>query len=709
MLTWQFLDWVRSMRLKLRTIFATVTVLSTLGVGCILSMLAMQSTIKGLQDFSRQITLEKGNAGIRSIELLLSESEDILQTMADYIERRHQAPEILDLIPRFWLDYQHNFKNKGAMVYIEAGTGKGVACDINNNTKIIRQLDDQSFEIVDSNTGVSQPIPDFRSLPFFRSGMATRKPGWTQFYAFNNKLNGQNFRGITKFIPVKDPLNKDRFIGMLGLDINMEWVSEYLKNTLAKSPVRSIAFVLERRRNGMFNLIADTEHSLNESGLDLDGDGYVDPDELGDEIMSATKMVIPKELTNDNESQVYHDTISTKQGTFYATFLCPFPGQPPHWILCFLASEEELIAPAKRRLLVHLGITGGTIIVSLFLTTWIGFSIAKPIENLSRTARNLGQLKLAREPMTKSLIHEVDELGNAIRSMHTGISSFLRYVPQDLLRRYMSSGQTATIDSELTEVTILFADVKDFTSLSEQIEPMILVRQLNEFLETISVCILEHNGTVDKYIGDAVMAFWNAPIRVPGHAREACSCVLEFSPRMAALQNKWLSEGLIPMKIRVGLHSGEAIVGNLGSSVRLNYTIIGDAVNLASRLEGLNKAYGTSNLISESTRAFAGFEFLTRPVDIVAVKGKNTSVQVHELMDWANKATEQQKELARQTSHAWNLYQQHNFIEAEAAYSTILKHFPMDGLASTMAERCKELIASPPATPWSGVYRSRNK
>ena len=107
------------MRLKLRTIFATVTVLSTLGVGCILSMLAMQNTIKGLQEYSRQITLEKGNAGIRSIELLLSESEDILQTMADYIERRHQAPEILDLIPRFWLDYQHNFKNKGAMVYIE--------------------------------------------------------------------------------------------------------------------------------------------------------------------------------------------------------------------------------------------------------------------------------------------------------------------------------------------------------------------------------------------------------------------------------------------------------------------------------------------------------------------------------------------------------------------------------------------------------------
>lgn len=697
------------MRLKLRTIFAAVTVLSTLGVGCILSILAMQNTIKGLQEYSRQVTLEKGNAGIRAIELLLSESEDILQTMADYIERRHQAPDILDLIPRFWLDYQHNFKNKGSMVFIEAGTGKGVACDIYNNTKIIRRLDDESFEIVDSSTGVSHPIHDFRSLPFFRSGMATRKPGWTQFYAFNNDLNRQNSRGITKFIPVKDPLNKDRFIGMLGLDINMEWVGEYLKNSLAKSTVRSIAFVLERRRNGAFNLIADTEHVLDENGLDIDGDGYIDPDELGDEIVSATKMVIPKELTNDNESQAYYDIIKTKQGAFYATFLCPVPGQPPHWILCFLVCEQDLIAPAKNRLLVHLGITGVTIVVSLFLTTWIGFAIAKPIEDLSRTARNLGQLKLVREPPTKSVIHEVDELGNAIRSMHTGISSFLRYVPQDLLRRYMSSGQTATIDSELTEVTILFADVKDFTSLSEQIEPMILVRQLNEFLETISVCILEHNGTVDKYIGDAVMAFWNAPIRVPGHAREASSCVLEFSPRMAILQNKWISEGLTPMQIRVGLHTGEAIVGNLGSSVRLNYTIIGDAVNLASRLEGLNKAYSTSNLISETTRSMAGFEFLTRPVDIVAVKGKNAPIQVHELMNWAKKATEEEQELARQTSRAWDLYKNQTFKEAEAAYSNILKHYPHDGLAKTMLERCKDLLASPPSAPWSGVYRSRNK
>ncbi len=697
------------MRLKLRTIFAAVTVLSTLGVGCILSILAMQNTIKGLQEYSRQITLEKGNAGIRAIELLLSESEDILQTMADYIERRHQAPDILDLIPRFWLDYQHNFKNKAAMVFIEAGTGTGVACDVHNNIKIIRQLDDESFEILDSITGVSKPTPDFRSLPFFRSGMVTRKPGWTEFYAFNNNINRKNSRGITKFIPVKDPLNKDRFIGMLGLDINMEWVGEYLKNSLAKSTVRSIAFVLERRRNGTFNLIADTEHVLDESGLDIGGDGYIDPDKLGDEIVSATTEVIPKELTHDNENQAYHDTIKTRQGAFYATFLCPVPGQPPHWILCFLVCEQDLIAPAKNRLLVHLGITGGTIIVSLFLTTWIGFAIAKPIEDLSRTARNLGQLKLVREPMTKSVIHEVDELGNAIRSMHTGISSFLRYVPQDLLRRYMSSGQTATIDSELTEVTILFADVKDFTSLSERIEPMILVRQLNEFLETISVSILEHNGTVDKYIGDAVMAFWNAPIRVTGHAREACSCVLEFSPRMAALQNKWLSEGLIPMKIRVGLHTGEAIVGNLGSSVRLNYTIIGDAVNLASRLEGLNKAYGTSNLISETTRSMAGFEFLTRPVDIVAVKGKNAPIQVHELMNWAKKATEEEQELARQTSHAWDSYKNQSFKEAEAAYSNILKHYPHDGLAKTMLERCKDLIASPPSAPWSGVYRSRNK
>ncbi|NBU76789.1 MAG: adenylate/guanylate cyclase domain-containing protein, partial [Planctomycetes bacterium] len=450
-------------------------------------------------------------------------------------------------------------------------------------------------------------------------------------------------------------------------------------------------------------------HVLDESGLDIDGDGYIDPDGLGDEIVSATTEVIPKELTHDNENQAYHDTIKTKQGAFYATFLCPVPGQPPHWILCFLVCEQDLIAPAKNRLLVHLGITGGTIIVSLFLTTWIGFAIAKPIEDLSRTARNLGQLKLVREPMTKSLIHEVDELGNAIRSMHTGISSFLRYVPQDLLRRYMSSGQTATIDSELTEVTILFADVKDFTSLSEQIEPMILVRQLNEFLETISVCVLEHNGTVDKYIGDAVMAFWNAPIRVPGHAREASSCVLEFSPRMAILQNKWISEGLTPMQIRVGLHTGEAIVGNLGSSVRLNYTIINDAVNLASRLEGLNKAYSTSNLISETTRSMAGFEFLTRPVDIVAVKGKNAPIQVHELMNWAKKATEEEQELARQTSHAWDLYKNQTFKEAEAAYSNILKHYPHDGLAKTMLERCKDLLASPPSAPWSGVYRSRNK
>lgn len=697
------------MHLRLRTIFATVTVLSTLGVGCTLSILAMQSAIENTQEYSRQITLERGKSGIKTIELLLGESEDILQTMANYIERRHQDPDILNLIPRFWLDYQRNFKNKGSVIYVESGTGRGVSCNIDDKIETFSQLEDLSFELVDVATGSSRIVPDFRASEFFRAAMTTRKGGWIQFSALGSNRDRNNHRGITKFVPVKDPMRAGQVMGVLGLDITMDWISEYLKESLANSTVKSIAFVLERRSDGGFAVIADTERSLSEKHGDLDNDGYLDSDAMIEEILSATKLVIPTELTYASEHQSYHKTIRTSQGAFYATFLCPFPGRPPHWILCFLVSEQDLLAPAKSRLLMHLGITVAIIIASLFLTTWIAFAIARPIEDVSRTARNLGQLNFEKRSPVKSSIHEVSELGNAINSMQIGISSFLRYVPQDLLRRYMVSGRTATIDSEQVEVTVIFADIKDFTSLSEKIEPMVLVRQLNEFLETISACISEHKGTVDKYIGDAVMAFWNAPIRVPGHAREACACVLAFSLRMENLQSKWMAEGLVPMNIRVGLHTGEAIVGNLGSSVRLNYTIIGDAVNLASRLEGLNKVYETSNLISESTRAMAGAEFLTRPVDIVAVKGKKSSIQVHELINWTDKATKQEHDLSQLTLVAWNLYQNQRFLEAETAYRKILTQFPSDGLAKTMANRCAEMALAPPSTPWSGIFRAHNK
>ena len=195
-------------------------------------------------------------------------------------------------------------------------------------------------------------------------------------------------------------------------------------------------------------------------------------------------------------------------------------------------------------------------------------------------------------------------------------------------------------------------------------QPTEVVEMLNEYFSLVTVPILEQGGNVNKYIGDAVMSFWNAPIRVPGHARQAFSAALVGRKALDTANAQWKAAGLPVFVTRMGINTGEVIVGNIGSSVRLNYTIIGDAVNLASRIEGLNRVYGTQTLISEATRANIGGDFLTRPVDLVAVKGKSFPVLVHELLGWKSKAPEKLVELAASTSAAHALLVGRNYGQA---------------------------------------------
>ena len=205
------------------------------------------------------------------------------------------------------------------------------------------------------------------------------------------------------------------------------------------------------------------------------------------------------------------------------------------------------------------------------------------------------------------------------------------------------------------------------------------------------------------------MSFWNAPIRVPGHARQAFSAALVGRKALDTANARWKAAGLPVFVTRMGIHTGEVIVGNIGSSVRLNYTIIGDAVNLASRLESLNNQYGTAILVSEPARFEAGKEFLTRPVDLVAVKGKSEPVLVHELMGWRSEATPEALELARLTADAHQLYRDRRFQEALNAYAAINKKWLADTLSEIMAEKAHELSTNPPPSDWSGVFRAKTK
>ncbi|HOY60628.1 MAG TPA: adenylate/guanylate cyclase domain-containing protein [Verrucomicrobiota bacterium] len=232
---------------------------------------------------------------------------------------------------------------------------------------------------------------------------------------------------------------------------------------------------------------------------------------------------------------------------------------------------------------------------------------------------------------------------------------------------------------------------------------------MGQYLSVVNEVIHAHRGTVDKYIGDGVMAFWGAPRPNPQHAVDACRAAWRLQERLEGLARQWQAEGKPRWRTRLGLHTGGVVVGNIGSENRMNYTLIGDAVNLASRMEGLNKHFGTCILISEGTLESAAPAVLTRPISRVVVKGKMRGVLVHELRGLAGEVSPHQRDLADATASAFALFEARDFVRAREAYQAILGSHPDDPVARWMAVRCAELDRANESGGVDTLYRMTGK
>ncbi|MBZ0106989.1 MAG: adenylate/guanylate cyclase domain-containing protein [Sulfuricella denitrificans] len=273
--------------------------------------------------------------------------------------------------------------------------------------------------------------------------------------------------------------------------------------------------------------------------------------------------------------------------------------------------------------------------------------------------------------------------------------AFEHYVPPQVVAEMIAHPEKLKLGGQKREVTILFTDLKGFTSISEQMNPEDVSRLLNRHLTEMTRIILRHNGTVDKFIGDAIMAFWGAPLDDPKHADHACQAAIEMQAAMAAMRESLATEGLPPLYMRIGIHSGSAIVGNMGSDDRFDYSAIGDTVNLASRLEGVNKLYGTDILLSEFTVSMLERCEHLRKVDVVIVKGKLTPVGIYTIC--------QDNELITLSRHAIDTFQASQWDQSEELWKKIHEIFPQDKIAEIYLQRISELRAAPPSSDWSGA------
>lgn len=271
-------------------------------------------------------------------------------------------------------------------------------------------------------------------------------------------------------------------------------------------------------------------------------------------------------------------------------------------------------------------------------------------------------------------------------------------------------GEKVKLGGERKYITVLFSDIKNFTSISESLEPEILIKYLNNYLTIMSDIIIKHGGVIDKYIGDAIVAFWGAPNKMEDHAYRACLAAEEMMMKLKEIQAEWHSHGLPEFDIRIGINSGGALVGNVGSTQRLSYTVIGDMVNLASRLEGINKEYKTRVMISNSTFMEVKDKTTVREVDKVAVKGKVEGVRIYELIAVKNKVSTETKKMITDYQEALGLYRIRKWGSAISIFAKILDEFPNDGPSLSLMARAQIYSSQPPVdVDWDGTYKAMEK
>lgn len=288
--------------------------------------------------------------------------------------------------------------------------------------------------------------------------------------------------------------------------------------------------------------------------------------------------------------------------------------------------------------------------------------------------------------------------------------AFSQYVPGSVVDELIKNPDMLTLGGEERVMTVIFSDVAGFTTISESLSPTELVELLNEYLTAMTNIVFEHNGIIDKYEGDAIMAEFGAPLPDADHALKACLTAIEMQEQLASLREKFHAEGKPELRARVGINSGPMVVGNMGSNQTFDYTVMGDNVNLSSRLEGANKAYGTYIMCSEATRQMVQDAIVTRELDLLRVKGKTEGVLVHEIIGKRNGSIGKEKmDVIDVYLKGLEAYKDRRWDDGITFFSNALEIDSSDGPSKVYLDRCREFKDHPPPDDWDGIFTMRTK
>ena len=564
---------------------------------------------------------------------------------------------------------------------------------------------------------------DPRTIPFFLNMKEINKASWvnSRYIKSINYLKKSSLL-VSYAVPLND--SQGEFVGLVSLDLGIIQLEELLGEiTNEKSNFselyEGVPFVIEKHNDDELLVIGyPHKHNNKEFPLALGENDYSENLFLADQhpdlrIQTFAKLFQTQKMVGYDIFNHEFTTLEACADANGATWVYSWsdikPGVKPDWVVGVCVKRTSMM-------------TGGVIMVRIIFMSLLvmiiimipiaiknGKSIGEPLEKMAADVVNIGIGDISYSASYKSNYREIIQLAEGIEKMKSGLLSFRKYIPYKVVNKVLASRKTAEPFAEKKELTLFFSDLENFTTISESLEPDKLVKLIGDHLAMCTNIIQSLDGTVDKYIGDSVMAFWNAPEDCKNHELKACQAALACQEQMVLFNERNKAEGLPHLKMRIGISTGTVFVGNIGSDDRLNYTAMGDTVNLASRLEGTNKIYKTWILISDKTLAEIRGQILTRPVDKVAVKGKASAILVHEVLAIGQDEAPELRKIINLTVLGFEHYLAMRFQQAIDCFTQILDINKEDHLALFYIERCKEYLQFPPPSDWDGSYISNSK
>ena len=540
---------------------------------------------------------------------------------------------------------------------------------------------------------------DPRKRLWYKDAVEKKGLVWSEVYIFATDRQP----GITCTIPHYD--SKGVLLGVTAVDISVLDLSYYLgamqvtehsRLFITDASDRLVALQMRdpKEVDRLFRKKLD-----NKIGYDV-----LKATDLGDPVLSA--VVEAHHQRNDTTAAI---RLVQPDGLLHALVIPLANDRGINLHIGVIIPDHDIMGAVHRNNSIIIGFSLFMIVLAILLSLVLSRAIARPMHQLSADMKRIEKLDLGVSEEIPTIITEIHDMQGSFDGMKTGLQNFRRYVPADLVSQLVGQKQDASLGGICRQLTILFSDIANFTSISEHLKPEVLVQDLCEYFNVISRAILAEKGTLDKYIGDSVMAFWGAPVALDKHAYHACMAAVTAQDRLASLFRQWESKGKTRFATRIGIHTAEVIVGNMGYEERLNYTVIGDGVNLASRLEGLNKFYGTSTLVSHTTEALIHDHFEFRRVDRVAVKGKTAGVDVFELLALKGDIPVNLRKLMDIYENGLAAYFERDWKFALQHFNTVLKYRPGDGPSQVLAARCRRFMVQSPPETWNLIWECHAK